>query len=490
MICATCAGPTLDDTTGVAGGGIAGGGVASTGSRRGGIEGASANGGGGTSAGVSGGTGGTAGTGASSSSTGAGVGLTSSGAGTSGSTGGSTGSPGGSSSSGGIGGGACNAVDAGMSELGDCTSTSDCDCPYVCNDDPVFGVPICEQACSVSSDCLDLRTACRSGVCTYTFCGPSGGGPNGGANGAPSGICDATDAGDGTCWPSYAPADPDTLPPTPASAFWFCFQGGTASIGSVCSFTRAPAASLCDPGDLCLSATGNPPGQCVPLCDPTSAIATCPDSLSCGAEDLSDNAAPNWGVCFPDGGGCLGNYIDNELSPCGPNAGCGCVAGADIACVSDPAIGANSYFTTTYCERSCTKTSGCPLPYTSCDAQKSCSYDYCGNVASGVGMSALCDAGGSNDGTCSPEYNASGAVAYGLCYQGGPLADEAACDQYATGVSGQCLAGSLCFQTTPTAYQCLPICNPDAGAGACGNGEVCDTSGFNQPPPPDLGICD
>ncbi len=344
--------------------------------------------------------------------------------------------------------------------------------------------------CTSGADCPELITTCRNGACNQNVCGAAGTLPDGGQNGVYSGKCNAAGTNDGTCYADYTAATSTTA----AAVYWLCYQGGPLAKGVACNATAdaTTPSELCAAGSLCFSPDGGASGICQDTCDPTASSNTCGSGYGCEAFDTSDDLAPQWGVCYTESGGCLETGFSNEFSPCAANSQCNCISGVDMACFSDPTLAStagNLYGNTTFCERTCSSTSGCPLPYSACKNNNWCTYNFCGNAASGVGMSAVCNAAGTNDGTCDPIPNAAGTgVAFGVCFQDGTTAVGATCDPSstrATDPNGACTAGALCLNNG-TSDECYVICNPDAGTLACsGSTPTCTAAGS-----PDIGVCE
>jgi len=442
------------------------------------LAGCSAQGGGGSSSGTGSSSAGTSSSG--SGTTGSGAGGSSTGAGTSG--GGSTGradaGPDGGRPDGGRDGGAGDGGRCGATgEYGLCIADANCACPFVCNpDDPIFGFSgapgsVCERACATSADCPELYTSCQHGYCAYDLCDVTrtslGLPPNGWAGG----VCDAADAGDGTC--------------VVLSSGWAaCEQAGSSTQACDAGALRGSPSALCVPGSLCVS------GACRPSCDPLDGGA-CPVAEGCAALDPSLTFL-DYGACFPDAGGCLAAIASNELAPCSATAGCACLdGGAAVACVLDPSIGPslNPYGGSAYCERTCAASTDCPLPTTVCAAGR-CTDDFCGTAPggrdAGGGWDGHCDAEGVGDGTCLPMKTATADPAYGLCSQGGSATVGCVPGAGRTAPGSLCSAGFVCIGVPDGGNGCLAACDPGV-ADSCAGGSCV---GASQPGASgDLGSC-
>jgi hypothetical protein len=387
----------------------------------------------------------------------------------------SSSSGGSSSSSGGFDGGFCDGHFGGATpEYGYCSLDTDCACPFACNpDDPPFGFSgglgsVCEYPCTSNADCPEVFTACQGGYCAYDLCDVTKTIDGSAPNGAASGTCDSSDAGDGTCV-----VENDAV----LGVIAVCLQGGSST--TTCSGTalRTDSSSLCVAGDVCVA--GADAGSCRPGCQPNDGGA-CPSGLGCGAIDPS-GTFQDFGACFTVAGSCLQGFpFDNEMAACSASAGCGCLPGSiDIECFPDSNIGTalNPYAVNTYCERFCSTTSDCAVPSTTC-LNSWCSYDFCGRTPSGhdagSGYDLPCDAASQADGTCLPIATTTHDPAYGLCLQGGsatsacvPAADRA-------DPAGLCGAGNYCEQLGDGGSGCLPACNPQKGStAACSGGLTC-----------------
>jgi hypothetical protein len=390
------------------------------------------------------------------------------------SSGGSTSSSGSSSggTSGAFDGGFCNGHAGGMTaQFGYCFADTDCNCPFACNpDDPPFGFSgglgsVCEYPCTTNADCPQAFTACQGGYCAYDLCDVSrtidGSSPNGSA----SGVCSSSDAGDGTCTVTNDPV---------LGVIAVCVQGGSSATTCESTALRTDPADLCVAGSICvLTPDAGTAGSCQAGCDPIDG-GVCGTGLGCGAIDPT-GTFQDFGACLTQSGSCLEGFpFDNEMAPCGPSAGCGCLGSVDIECFPDPNIGTalNPYGVDTYCERLCSTSNDCAVPSTTC-RNSWCSYDFCGHNPSGQdagsGYDLPCNAAGQADGTCLPIATSTHDPAYGLCLQGGTATTS--CDPTAdrTDPSGLCGAGNYCVGSA-----CLPACNPQKGsATTCSGATSC-----------------
>ena len=149
-----------------------------------------------------------------------------------------------------------------------------------------------------------------------------------------------------------------------------------------------------------------------------------------------------------------------------------------MRCVDDFAAGGS------VCEYPCQITANCPNLATLCSGSV-CSINQCGNATGNGVFDGLCNAVGTNDGTCMPLTLDAGLSSIGYCYQGGsslgncnPSATRSDLQRVCTPGFG-CFGGSLTFGGT-----CNQLCAVNAG-GTCPPGQVC--SGIVNEP--DLGIC-
>ncbi|HUB06032.1 MAG TPA: hypothetical protein VMB50_03480 [Myxococcales bacterium] len=345
-------------------------------------------------------------------------------------------SGGGGSSSGGQVGPTC-AADAGGPGFS-CATDADCACGNGCALVPGgFGSRACALACRQTGDCPDPATSCAGGTCQPTPCGGDGG-----AGESPYGPCEVQAPADGTCDRSGR-----------------CVQSGTAQPAEPCGVaaTRSQPGQLCATGSACFAPPGASQGTCRQVCSSTAATDSCAPGTLCVGVDFGYDG---YGACEPAQGGAsaCAPGVANELWPCGPSSGCGCLPGAAVACVADPTLEAllydpdlalpNPYGSDTFCERACASAADCPLPYTTCLGSR-CTYDLCGSPGTGEGFGLPCDAGAAT-GLCTPVYESHGVTGpgFGLCLLGGTLPDEAPCSPAAQNRADPatlCATGDLCL---------------------------------------------
>jgi hypothetical protein len=460
-----------ESSTGSIGGGRTGGSAGSgtsASASAGGTSGASGSGISGTGAGTNGQSGGESNSNGTGTAGGGSIGSTSAGqgSGSSGSTLGSTGTGGTS--------GSCS-QEGGQAELGPCLTAQDCACPLECVAEA--GGALCEAPCETLDDCLMLDTACSGETCRPIFCGPQAvAGPQ---NGELDGTCNAIGQGDGSCLPSILNGQKVGL----------CSQGGPAQTNCDPDATRSDLSQACVAGDVCLSQSGG--GQCFTLCDPI-APAPCSPGMACQIPVATN---PRLGVCEPSqgttggtggsgtggatggtGGGTTGGTTGNcdpsiqssEFQNCS-TAGCGC----PLTCVNDPVRGAP------VCEYPCMPGSGCSDPQTSCDVDAgACGFNSCGPED----FNSVCDATGTDDGTCVPE-TFDGVTSVGICIQGGTATTSCNPEGTRTDPAQLCTPGSWCIGVGPVG-ECNLLCDPGTGIG-CPFDQFC-TAIVDEP---DLGIC-
>jgi hypothetical protein len=189
-----------------------------------------------------------------------------------GATGGATGGTGGTT-------GGCSPF-APLEEFATCTTTADCGCPLVCNDDPLQAQTgsVCEYPCPTTG-CPNPLTICGDGgICVTDGCG------SGTGNGTFNSTCTVDAGTDGTCLPELLG---DT-------SVGYCFLAGTASFDAGgCSLiaTSGEPTELCPAGALCFGVGDK--GTCSDLCDP-NAQGGCPGGSFCA--DIVDE--PDLGICI------------------------------------------------------------------------------------------------------------------------------------------------------------------------------------------------
>ncbi len=389
-------------------------------------------------------------------------------------TGASSGSSSGGQSSTGSSSGGEDPIGTQCSKVGNtdymtCSTSLDCMCPkQVCALDSVLGGDdaggsICTLPCTTTKDCPNIFTSCQDGLCVTNICEADGGG------GAFMGPCDAEGQGDGTCEPSYSITSQDYI--------GVCFQAGTVkldggrcdpnqaafAIASEMNKSRPKASDLCPVGYQCSG------GSCTQLCDPIADTMTDNDAGACldGQDCLPiGNETPFGGYCTVVGdGGCNVGQGGTELMDCSLTA-CECPLECEIDFVSLRHV----------CEQTCKTTADCDIPFTNCQRDGYCNYNYCVQTYYGQPVEWLPDAGsyggpcnlaGIGDGLCQPEFDQTmfgNFGPFGYCEPAGTLPLGGAC-----GNPPFCGEDAICIGTGGPTGNCLPLCQPflDGGNGGC-----------------------
>jgi hypothetical protein len=365
-------------------------------------------------------------------------------------------------------------------------------------------------ACTSSSDCPLLNTACSGGLCQSISCSPVPSAGGGGGVGAPCLMADNTF---GSCLffdtaNGFYCVVPGTVQGTPGTLSGPCSETATrAALGSACSAGfgcgLSPASPLCaqecdpeigpsdgcgdDPSVVCAASTLNAQvGYCEAGSDNGSSIGTgtTGGTQGTGGTTGTGTGGTTSGTGTTSGSSSGGTCLP-EFTPCDSSSGPACCS--TMACVYEPLRGGD------VCEFPCTTTSECPSPYTVCTGT-SCTVNICGVAIGGPPNGSLdgtCNAEGTNDGTCVGAEAPDGG-AFGLCYQGG-TATGSGCSIPGSrnNPGGLCEAGYFCGPSIAGGLgtECYFLCDPsspDAGAHCESQGY---SSCFQVPMDPGVGFC-
>jgi hypothetical protein len=349
----------------------------------------------------------------------------------------------------------------------------------------MIAIAASQGACSSAGDGAAPKGPSDNGV-------PDAGGADTGAMAIPeAGASDsATDAAADRMGDSPVDASPkkDASPaPDGGSSCNTCVDSAEGS-GGLCE----AALTSCNDSSGCATLIG-----CVNACTSSACADTCFGAASssdvelyqsiitcvcteactspCASEcTVSADAGPP-PACSPSGAA--------EFQPCTAPTDCEC----PLTCAFDPGAGENT------CEQPCNITSDCSSIFTVCSGTGgSCVVNFCQATLTGAAApgtyDSLCNAAGTNDGTCFEASEASGAN-YGVCTQGG-TATSATCvaldEASRADSSTACPAGQLCFPLA-SGNTCLPVCDPTGVSGSpCATGTTC-TGG--DPADPQSGAC-
>jgi hypothetical protein len=350
-------------------------------------------------------------------------------------------------------------IDAGLPGVGYTACNGDagppgCTCPFACLSDPGLGRMAsgiwgftCEATCNQGSDCLDPISSCVAGSCNLNFCVADW--PNNPKPGVLGQVCDAQDAGSGTCLP---------LGTNPGSTqVGVCTQGGTATVNAPCTpFWPGPAPGvfpnpsteadqLCTVGNVCVwSSPPDAGGICLALGD---------------------------GGCVVGLGAANGTGPNFDLYVCQSNLQCQCPA----QCVIDASAPQDF---TQVCESPCLVDADCPLAVQRCNTDAgTCSVFMCAQDSNGSSLPGTLNGScGANDaGNCFPSASES---LVGICTLAGDAGLKAPCDFLGNrdNPSRLCAQGIYCAYGTldAGARVCVGMCDPTSDAGTCtGPNEIC-----------------
>jgi hypothetical protein len=196
-----------------------------------------------------------------------------------------------------VGLGAVNGVP--NTELLNCGTSIDCQCPAVCVTDTAlnFGT-ICESACTGDTDCPLAVEGCQTGNgnCSLAFCSADFSGNS--VPGTLNGSCGAADAGN--CIATTGQL----------GLAGICVLAGTAAAQSACDpfFSRSDPTLLCGGGLICVSGTANGGSACEALCDPSVDAGLCGTNEVC--TDYTNGLATTIGFCcLPSAATCTAGQV-------------------------------------------------------------------------------------------------------------------------------------------------------------------------------------